>query len=121
MYTLLHGFYKYLTQKDEYCVVILGLDNAGKTVSNGTTPRLQEDKRNFHTDLSGSGQNEVHQELQRPQSGQNHNDSGPQHWHHRCAGCAPQFLGLGRPTGAAIAVGQVLSGISWRHICDRFQ
>lgn len=32
MYTLLHGFYKYLTQKDEYCVVILGLDNAGKTV-----------------------------------------------------------------------------------------
>lgn len=33
MYTLLHGFYKYLTQKDEYCVVILGLDNAGKTVS----------------------------------------------------------------------------------------
>ncbi|XP_037888092.1 ADP-ribosylation factor-related protein 1 isoform X2 [Glossina fuscipes] len=31
MYTLLNGFYKYLTQKDEYCVVILGLDNAGKT------------------------------------------------------------------------------------------
>ena len=33
MYTLLSGLYKYLTQKDEYCVVILGLDNAGKTVS----------------------------------------------------------------------------------------
>lgn len=32
MYTLLHGFYKYLTQKDEFWVVILGLDNAGKTV-----------------------------------------------------------------------------------------
>jgi len=32
MYTLLHGFYKYLTQKDEFCVLILGLDNAGKTV-----------------------------------------------------------------------------------------
>lgn len=32
MYTLLHGFYKYLVQKDEYCVLILGLDNAGKTV-----------------------------------------------------------------------------------------
>ncbi|KAH8280715.1 hypothetical protein KR054_004078 [Drosophila jambulina] len=31
MYTLLHGFYKYMTQKDDYCVVILGLDNAGKT------------------------------------------------------------------------------------------
>lgn len=33
MYTLLHGFYKYLKQKDEYSVLILGLDNAGKTVS----------------------------------------------------------------------------------------
>lgn len=32
MYTLLHGFYKYMVQKDEYCVLILGLDNAGKTV-----------------------------------------------------------------------------------------
>ncbi|CAH2086817.1 unnamed protein product [Euphydryas editha] len=31
MYTLLHGFYKYVIQKDEYCVLILGLDNAGKT------------------------------------------------------------------------------------------
>ncbi|XP_050434731.1 ADP-ribosylation factor-related protein 1 [Adelges cooleyi] len=31
MYTLLHGFYKYITQKDEFCVLILGLDNAGKT------------------------------------------------------------------------------------------
>ncbi|CAG9783526.1 unnamed protein product [Diatraea saccharalis] len=31
MYTLLHGFYKYIIQKDEYCVLILGLDNAGKT------------------------------------------------------------------------------------------
>lgn len=32
MYTLIHGFYKYLTQKDEFCVLILGLDNVGKTV-----------------------------------------------------------------------------------------
>ena len=32
MYTLLHGFYKYIFQKDEFCVLILGLDNAGKTV-----------------------------------------------------------------------------------------
>ncbi|XP_018335827.1 ADP-ribosylation factor-related protein 1 [Agrilus planipennis] len=31
MYTLLYGFYKYATQKDEYCILILGLDNAGKT------------------------------------------------------------------------------------------
>lgn len=34
MYTLLSGFYKYLVQKDEYCVLILGLDNAGKSVRN---------------------------------------------------------------------------------------
>lgn len=33
MYTLLHGFYKYLKQKDEYCVLILGLDAAGKSVN----------------------------------------------------------------------------------------
>jgi ADP-ribosylation factor related protein 1 len=32
MYTLLSGLYQHLTQEDEYCVVILGLDNAGKTV-----------------------------------------------------------------------------------------
>jgi len=30
MYTLLSGLYKYVFQKDEYCVLILGLDNAGK-------------------------------------------------------------------------------------------
>uniref|UniRef100_A0A3Q3EG32 ADP-ribosylation factor-related protein 1 n=1 Tax=Labrus bergylta TaxID=56723 RepID=A0A3Q3EG32_9LABR len=32
MYTLLSGLYKYMFQKDEYCVLILGLDNAGKTL-----------------------------------------------------------------------------------------
>ena len=31
MYTLLSGFYKYLTQKDEYFLLILGLDNSGKS------------------------------------------------------------------------------------------
>lgn len=31
MYTLLSGLYRNLTQKDEYFVLILGLDNAGKT------------------------------------------------------------------------------------------
>ena len=31
MYTLLSGLYKYLTEKEEYFVLILGLDNAGKT------------------------------------------------------------------------------------------
>ncbi|KAJ1993411.1 ADP-ribosylation factor protein 3 [Dimargaris cristalligena] len=31
MYTLLNGLYKYLTRQEEYYVIILGLDNAGKT------------------------------------------------------------------------------------------
>ncbi|XP_065321952.1 ADP-ribosylation factor-related protein 1-like isoform X1 [Gordionus sp. m RMFG-2023] len=31
MFSLFYGFYKYLTKKDEYFVLILGLDNAGKT------------------------------------------------------------------------------------------
>lgn len=39
MYTLLHGLYKYLMQKDEYFVLILGLDNAGKTVGHSRTYR----------------------------------------------------------------------------------
>lgn len=33
MYTLLSGLWKYMFQKDEYNVLILGLDNAGKSVS----------------------------------------------------------------------------------------
>jgi ADP-ribosylation factor related protein 1 len=31
MFTLLSGLYKYLTRKEEYFVLVLGLDNAGKT------------------------------------------------------------------------------------------
>ncbi|KAF2366565.1 Small GTP-binding protein domain [Trinorchestia longiramus] len=31
MFTLFYGLYKYLFKKDEYFVLILGLDNAGKT------------------------------------------------------------------------------------------
>lgn len=31
MYTLLSGLWRYLTQKNEYCILILGIDNAGKT------------------------------------------------------------------------------------------
>ena len=35
MFTLFYGLYKYLFKKDEFFVLILGLDNAGKTVSIG--------------------------------------------------------------------------------------
>ncbi|KAG1469963.1 hypothetical protein G6F56_002955 [Rhizopus delemar] len=31
MYTLLNGFYNYITRKEEFYVLIIGLDNAGKT------------------------------------------------------------------------------------------
>lgn len=31
MFSLLYGFWQYMFQKDEYYVLILGLDNAGKT------------------------------------------------------------------------------------------
>lgn len=39
MYTLLSGLYKYMFQRDEYCILILGLDNAGKTVRAVSAPR----------------------------------------------------------------------------------
>ena len=32
MYSLLSGFLKYARRKEEYAVLLLGLDNAGKTV-----------------------------------------------------------------------------------------
>ena len=31
MYTLLSGLYNHITQKDDFYILILGLDNAGKT------------------------------------------------------------------------------------------
>lgn len=31
MFSLFYGFWRYLFQKDEYYILILGLDNAGKT------------------------------------------------------------------------------------------
>ena len=37
MYTLLSGLYKHLVQKDDYFLLILGLDNAGKSVRVATT------------------------------------------------------------------------------------
>jgi hypothetical protein len=32
MFSLLYGAYKHATRKDEFFVLMLGLDNAGKTV-----------------------------------------------------------------------------------------
>uniref|UniRef100_A0A671V8H0 ADP-ribosylation factor-related protein 1 n=1 Tax=Sparus aurata TaxID=8175 RepID=A0A671V8H0_SPAAU len=47
MYTLLSGLYKYVFQKDEYCVLILGLDNAGKTTF------LEQTKTKFSKNYKG--------------------------------------------------------------------
>uniref|UniRef100_A0A8C1KL68 ADP-ribosylation factor-related protein 1 n=1 Tax=Cyprinus carpio TaxID=7962 RepID=A0A8C1KL68_CYPCA len=47
MYTLLSGLYKYVFQKDEYCVLILGLDNAGKTTF------LEQTKTKFSRNYKG--------------------------------------------------------------------
>uniref|UniRef100_T1H582 ADP-ribosylation factor-related protein 1 n=1 Tax=Megaselia scalaris TaxID=36166 RepID=T1H582_MEGSC len=47
MFTLLHGFYKYITQKEDYYVLLLGLDNAGKTTF------LEATKAKFTPDYKG--------------------------------------------------------------------
>nr|XP_040131522.1 ADP-ribosylation factor-related protein 1 isoform X6 [Ictidomys tridecemlineatus] len=47
MYTLLSGLYKYMFQKDEYCILILGLDNAGKTTF------LEQSKTRFNKQYKG--------------------------------------------------------------------
>lgn len=31
MFSLIHGLWKYFWRKDEYCILLLGLDNAGKS------------------------------------------------------------------------------------------
>lgn len=53
MYSLIHGFYKYMVKKDEFCVLILGLDDAGKTVSIQTIS-IAFSELSF-LDVSGSG------------------------------------------------------------------
>lgn len=85
MFTLLHGFYKYLVQKDEYCVLILGLDDAGKTVSRqrnrtlATSPSLIEIVF-ASADVFGGGQNEIVQKLHWNESEIHHNNSWTEYW-----------------------------------------
>lgn len=85
MFTLLHGFYKYLVQKDEYCVLILGLDDAGKTVKSkhifraNLYPSQLIDIYVSSADLLGSGKNKTVPKLQRNESEIHHDHCGTEH------------------------------------------
>lgn len=47
MFSLLYGLWRYMTQKDEYSVVIVGLDNSGKTTF------LEQTKVHFNPGYKG--------------------------------------------------------------------
>lgn len=48
MFSLLYGFWKYLFQKDEYRILILGLNNAGKSTF------LEQTKISFNPNYKGN-------------------------------------------------------------------
>lgn len=126
MFTLLHGFYKYLKQKDEYCVLILGLDNAGKTVcSNENQIQINSVKHIFvvvyHLDISGGSKNQIYKKLPWHKSEQNNNNCWLKHWTNWLEWHQVKFLGSWWTARTAIAVGQILSRISRHHLCHWFE
>ncbi len=62
MYHLLHGLYLYVTRKEEYSLLILGLDNAGKTTLLGQIGHLYagQSGETLHKTVPTVGQNIGH-------------------------------------------------------------
>lgn len=69
MFSLLRGLWQYLFRKDECFVVIVGLENAGKTVSESIIEIL---RAVFPTDVPGDDKAHVHGELSGHAAGENH-------------------------------------------------
>ncbi|CAD5111901.1 DgyrCDS1164 [Dimorphilus gyrociliatus] len=53
MFTLMYGFYKFMFQKDDYYILILGLDNAGKSTY------LEQTKIKFNKNYKGMNLNKI--------------------------------------------------------------
>lgn len=106
MFTLVHGFYKYVKQKDEYCVLILGLDNAGKTVSNWTGQVGGGVNYSPIADLPRASEDETDPEVRRDESQEHNDDGGTEHWPNRRPGHSIELLGSGWSGGVAVSVGQ---------------
>lgn len=106
MFTLVHGFYKYVKQKDEYCVLILGLDNAGKTVSKWGLILSAILNLSPPADLLGASEDETDPEVRGDESQEHNDDSRTQHWPNRRPGHSIELLGSRWPGGVAVVVGQ---------------
>ena len=85
MFSLLYGFYEYFFQKPSYKILIIGVDNAGKTVSVSPSSTLSCSSQlilNYHNLCVDSiGAAEVHQQ---PEIDASEQDPA----HHRAQPCA---------------------------------